>query len=104
MNLSELQQKVKQWTSHNFPDTPAYRPLLGIVEEVGELAHAHLKMEQGIRNIKHEDKIDAIGDTIIYMADYCNRNGIDLEVAIESAWATASKRDWVKFPGNGRTE
>jgi NTP pyrophosphatase (non-canonical NTP hydrolase) len=61
-------------------------------------------MEQGIRNTTKEDKEDAIGDIIIYLADYCNRNGINLEKSLEQAWRTASLRDWIKFPKNGRTE
>jgi len=38
---------------------------MGLVEEVGELAHAHLKNEQGIRGTPEEHvqaKVDAIGE------------------------------------------
>ena len=104
LTLEQLQSEGWKWVQHNFPGGKPYQPLLGVVEETGELAHAHLKMEQGIRNTTQADKEDAIGDIIIYLADYCNRNGIDIQHALELAWETASKRDWVKYPKNGRTE
>lgn len=49
IDLTEFQNEVKAWTDKNFPDDHPHQPLLGIAEEVGELCHAHLKMEQGIR-------------------------------------------------------
>ncbi len=104
MNLEQLQKEGWEWVRHNFPNGKPYQPLLGVTEEVGELCHAHLKMEQGIRNATKEDKEDAIGDIIIYLADYCNRNGINIQHALETAWATANKRDWIKYPKNGRSE
>ena len=104
LTLERLQKEGLDWVQHNFPGGKPYQPLLGVAEEVGELCHAHLKYEQGIRNTTKADKEDAIGDIIIYLADYCNRNGIDLTESLEAAWRTASKRDWIKFPKNGRTE
>jgi hypothetical protein len=52
-DLRKFQQEQKDWSKRNFPtqNTP-YRPLLGVMEEVGELSHAHLKAEQGIREMK----------------------------------------------------
>ena len=94
--LQEIQNGVFEWSRRNFGDQPSHRPLLGLVEEVGELCHAHLKREQGIRT--NEDhvlqQIDAIGDIMIYLLDYCGREGISLEAALEETWAEVSKRDW----------
>lgn len=107
LTLSELQRQVFKWTAYNFPNKKAYQPLLGAFEELGELAHAHLKQEQGIRGteVEHmEAKCDAIADCIIYLADYANKQGIDLELAITTAWLSVSQRDWINFPKNGLTE
>jgi len=103
MGFQLLQSQVKEWTAHNFPFTLSHHPLLGAMEELGELAHAHLKNEQGIRTDEcHlENKCDAIGDIIIYLADYCNREGIDLQEAVAVTWAKVQKRDWIKDPKNG---
>jgi NTP pyrophosphatase (non-canonical NTP hydrolase) len=98
MNLRKLQNEVKEWTAKNFPEARTYQPLLGIVEEVGELSHAHLKQEQGIRGTwkAHQDaKTDAVGDIIIYLAHYCELNQINLEDAVNITWANVSQRDWI---------
>ena len=79
-----------------------HRPLLGVCEEAGELCHAHLKAEQGIRGTQDEHleaKKDAIGDIVIYLADYCSQQGIDLERSIENTWAKVKQRDWKQNPG-----
>jgi len=102
MNLKELQADHRRWLAHNFPKQQAHEPLLGLVEEVGELAHAHLKSAQGIREIDAEmDKVDAVGDIFIYLMSYCNSNGIDLEKAIAITWERVSARDWQADPKKG---
>lgn len=93
------------WVERNFPQQLAYQPLLGLVEEVGELAHAHLKSEQGIRGFAGVDpseaKVDAVGDIFIYLMSYCNASGIDLEEAIWTTWRRVAARDWVTDPVKG---
>ena len=104
MDLNELQSAAMRWATKNFPNAKPYQPLLGIAEEVGELCHAHLKAEQGIRNATYEDKVDAVGDIVIFMLHYCNLNNIDLETAIKDTWAKVSQRDWTKNQVNGQAE
>lgn len=97
--LDELQLLVGDWSRRNFGDQPSYRPLLGVGEEAGELFHAHLKGEQGIRHNPNEIralKVDAIGDIVIYLADYCEREGISFSAAVEKTWETVMQRDWNK--------
>jgi NTP pyrophosphatase (non-canonical NTP hydrolase) len=99
MNLRDLQLQLGPWTEHNFGPRPSWQPLLGVQEEVGELAHAHLKAAQGIRGTPAEHaaaKFDAVGDILIFLADYCNRESIDMQQALEDTWAQVSKRDWKK--------
>ena len=107
MRLCDLQREVGVWSLHNFGAEPAYRKLLGVGEELGELCHAHLKGEQGIRGFSAETKSakeDAIGDLIIYLADYCDKSGIDLDHAVEKTWALVSQRDWKQHPKDGISE
>ena len=96
MDFKTLQEETAAWAAKNFPDAKPYQPLLGALEELGELAHSHLKMEQGIRmDEPHLDnKIDAVGDIIIYLAHYCELNAIDLDVAVTTTWSKVQKRDW----------
>lgn len=97
MDLERLQIEVGMWSDRNFPNNRPHHPLLGALEELGELSHAHLKMEQGIRgNVDqhHYAKLDAIGDIIIYLADYCHRNSLELAACVEITWEMVKKRNW----------
>jgi len=103
-SLRRLQAEQHEWAKRNFgEEVQTYLPLLGVVEEVGELAHAHLKEAQGIRTTEdHEAKAkDAVGDAIIYLADYCSRRGWDLQDIVEQTWAAVKRRDWKANPEGG---
>ncbi len=81
-----------------------FMPFVGMVEEIGELAHALLKKRQGIRrNQDHDaDARDAYGDLRVYGLDFCNRMmWVDNEVLLET-WDQVMKRDWVKDPVGGK--
>lgn len=94
MKLSEAQAKHKAWSERNFKDRNPDHPLLGVIEEVGELcesveltdgtstpmalivkmqahlgrlAHIHLKRAQGIR--KASTSFDRECDTIDQLAE-----------------------------------
>ena len=109
--IRDHQLAVSKWVEKNFGTISGvpenrYRNLLGICEEVGELAHAHLKEEQGIRgytsSMAYREKSDALGDIFIYMCAYAHFNGIDLEQAISDTWEkVVSKRDWKERPDEG---
>lgn len=122
-SLSEFQREVHEWATANFDNQEAYRPLMGISEELGELAdadedtrlnglasiigrlmHAQLKQEQGIRGSfdKHQAaKEDAVADIIVYLAAYCSSSDIDLEAVVEETWNKVSKRNWIENPETG---
>ena len=98
-DLELLQSEHKHWLIKNFPNQKSHDALLGLMEEVGELAHAHLKAEQQIRGLGEisqadEKKIDAIGDIVIYLASYCNSNGFDLAACVSETWKKVRLRDW----------
>ena len=94
--LKQLQEEHRIWSLFNFGVQPSYHSLLGAAEEIGELAHAHLKGEQGIRSAEatREAKEDAIADAIIYLAGYCNSEGINLEEILQRTWDKVKTRDW----------
>lgn len=99
-NLDVFQEEQKEWAERNFGSSEdGTDALLGVSEEVGELCHAHLKGRQRIRYLPEQiraKKLDAIGDIVVYLADYCNRENIPLSDAIETAWSQVKKRDWNK--------
>ncbi len=100
LTLRQLQEEQRPWVKHNFPGRHPYYPLLGLMEELGELSHAHLKSLQGIRTSEDHDaaKIDAVADIVIFLADYCSGNGIDLQDALNLTWAKVKQRDWRADP------
>ena len=107
INLSEFSQLHRNWSEYNFPGQSPQESFEGMVEELGELAHARLKNRQGIRkgNIDWVNKEkDALGDMFIYWLDYCNRSGYDAEQIIKDTWDEIKDRDWREYPKNGRTE
>jgi len=100
--LKKLQEEQKSWVNHNFGERPSWHPLLGVVEEVGELAHAYLKREQGIRVEEDhtENAKDAVADIVIYLADFCSAEGFDLQQIVQDTWDLVKQRDWKKDPAN----
>lgn len=65
--ILELQAEVGVWSNENFGAQPTYRPLLGIIEELGEFLEGY--------DLKDSAKMDdAAADTVIYMLDFCVRN------------------------------
>lgn len=108
MTFKQLQDEVAKWSNYNFPHNKDYYPLCGMVEELGELHHARLKWEQGIREMSSNDYVlkqeDALGGILIYMAYYCALNYLDLQFIIEKVWEEVKERDWKRFPKNGKTE
>ena len=103
ITFRKLQDQNALWVACNFGPHPAWHSLLGIVEEVGELSHAYLKREQRIRtNQNHNEAIrDAVADIVIYLADFCTTEGIDLGDQVDSTWREVRKRDWKRDAANG---
>lgn len=108
LTIQELQDQQRPWVLRNFGERPAHWPLLGIGEELGELSHAQLKMEQGIRGSleeHHAAQKDAIADCIIFCSDYCSAMGWKLHVALGALeWSQVQVRarggsgcDWTEL-------
>lgn len=100
--LRKLQAESREWQIKNFGKVPAWQPLLIVMEELGELSHAYIKREQGIRmSENHEANMkDAVADVVIGIASFCAAEGIDLESEVEKTWALVKQRDWKKNPEN----
>ena len=96
LTLRDLQAEHAVWAQQNYPDETELGAFLGLVEELGELARAEGKVRQKFRGISagaaHDQRIDGIGDLVIYLAGYCTRNGIDLQDAVEMTWDQVKQR------------
>lgn len=78
MDLNEIQHKFKKWSFDNFGEQVSKQtgqtlgsllPLLGIGEEVGEL-------DAAIEENNEAEIRDALGDIMIYLMDFCNREQV----------------------------
>lgn len=74
LNWETLTRERDEWVARNFPpytgEIPGNDSIIGCIEELGELAHAHLKKKQGIRGTteQHDEAAqDAIGDIVVYL-------------------------------------
>jgi NTP pyrophosphatase (non-canonical NTP hydrolase) len=99
MELNTLQELASNWSKRNFGEHygSGYRNLLGVSEEVGELCHAQLKGEQGIRHTPDEIlkmKKDAVGDILIFLCNYCDSQNINIDDCAIYAWNEIKDRDW----------
>lgn len=112
MDLNELQQQRKEWVAQNFgtPESDRYNlnlieSALGVVEEVGELAHSILKRGQLIRGSRaqHSSDIrDAIGDIVVFLAGVAEAEGLQLGDVVEEVWQEVVERNWVANPQDGK--
>ena len=105
-DLRKFQDEVHEWATRNFGENRDYKhPAMGVVEEVGELFHAFLKQEQGIRGTfeEHEaEALDAVGDIAVYLADLCALRGWNLAEICRKTWNHVKTRDWKKNARDGR--
>ena len=93
-SLTLLQEQIKAWQERIFPDETAEDMLIGAMEELGELAHNHRRIKWGQAN--SVDIKDAVGDTIIYLINYCNKKDICFEDALINTWKEVSQRTYGK--------
>jgi NTP pyrophosphatase (non-canonical NTP hydrolase) len=96
-SIDEIQKEAFEWTDYNFPNAEKWEPLLGAVEELGELAHAYLKMHQGIRGNAEQhlaEAQDAIGYVMIYLLHFCSMHGWSMARILNDTWEQVKQRDW----------
>ena len=83
-----LQSEVARWVEKNFPTSPPEHQVLGLIEELGELAHARLKSEQGIRGDASAHAAaarDAVADNVIFFMHACSNLGWASQEILRSA-------------------
>lgn len=98
--------EVVAWAKRNFGNQDPSIPLLGVVEELGELSRAFIKNKLKIRGYADEEVFrtkvkDALCDIIVFMIVFADSINIDLVDSFENEWRNVRTRDWVKYPKNG---
>lgn len=98
--FNALQDDVGEWSRNQFGDQPTVNPFVGTSEEVGELAD-----RIDFTSPPGEEELDAVGDIIVYMADFCARRGLSLGDAYTACQTRAPThddffREWVGARGD----
>ena len=85
MLKASIIKEVGEWSGHNFgsqvckktaTELGYHAPLMGMGEELGELAEALSKQGYEDKEELEEAIVDAVGDMGIYLCDFCYRIGI----------------------------
>jgi hypothetical protein len=82
--LDEVQPEYTAWRVHNFGVGHAHQPLLGLIEELGELHAASVRWQDPRATGALGEVRDAIGDVLVYMMDICRLQ----EWRLSALWAT----------------
>lgn len=86
MEMTELVEKVKQWSiDRELNEGDSNRQFLKLIEEVGEVAEALAKN-------KHDDFVDGIGDTLVVLIILCQQQGLDVGECLEVAYKEIAER------------
>lgn len=91
MSDSEITQVLYQ-----IPENFKVAPLLGVVEEAGEMVTAVMDMN------RPADVEDAIGDLQVFLLNLCEFSGYDGDSALKGVWSMVRQRDWKKNKESGK--
>ena len=91
--LDTIQNEIAIWHIRNFPKSNAEKMLIGMMEELGELAHANLKGSELNKNLSIEER-DALGDIVIFLLEYCNMRNFRFVDILNETWTKVKRRDY----------
>jgi NTP pyrophosphatase (non-canonical NTP hydrolase) len=94
MNLSELQEKIKDFCKKYDLENPPEHRVLDFTSEVGEISKEILKMTSyGKKKLEYRDEIKAeLGDALYSLITIANYFNIDLEEALNMVLEKYKKR------------
>jgi NTP pyrophosphatase (non-canonical NTP hydrolase) len=93
MSYADVEMKIIQWSEARkiIPNSSPETQLLKAVSELGELADATIKKDR-------EEVIDAVGDVMVCLINYCALQDINLVSCMESAYSTIKNRKGTLLP------
>jgi hypothetical protein len=69
--LQQFQVQHREWRLRNFGEPKSHQPLLGMIEELGELEDGKEQREAELGDVLIAEEVDAIGDILVYAVDLC---------------------------------
>lgn len=93
MSYADVEMKIIQWAEARriIPNSSPETQLLKAVSELGELADATIKKDR-------EEIIDAVGDVMVCLVNYCALQDISLVSCMEVAYDTIKNRKGTLLP------
>jgi NTP pyrophosphatase (non-canonical NTP hydrolase) len=93
MKYEELEEKIINWAKDRqiIPNATPSMQLFKFFSEAGELADGHAKC-------KIDDIIDAVGDVMVCLINYCELRGIKITDCMESAYNEIKDRKGTLTP------
>jgi len=93
MSYAEIEMKIIQWSEQRriIPNSNPESQLLKAVSEMGELADATIKHDK-------EAVIDAVGDVMVCLINYCALQDINLVDCMEVAYDQIKNRKGTLLP------
>jgi NTP pyrophosphatase (non-canonical NTP hydrolase) len=93
MSYADVEIKIIQWAEARriIPNSSPETQLLKAVSELGELADATIKKDR-------EEVIDAVGDVMVCLVNYCALQDISLVSCMEVAYDTIKNRKGTLLP------
>ncbi len=116
IDMSEFNSDISENMKNGFGIGSILKVILHLQSAIGQVAHAHLKKEQGIRiGEDHNGKIRQGLENIVALLKYLIedffevyiegiRNGVILADVVWDTWQEVKKRDWIAYPKNGLSE
>jgi NTP pyrophosphatase (non-canonical NTP hydrolase) len=93
MSYADVEMKIIQWAEARkiIPNSSPETQLLKAMSELGELADATIKKDK-------EDVMDAVGDTMVCLINYCALQDINLVDCMQIAYDTIKNRTGTLLP------
>ena len=93
MSYANVEMKIVQWSTARriIQNSTAEAQLLKAVSEMGELADATIKNDK-------DEIVDAVGDVMVCLVNYCAIKDIDLVSCMDSAYSQIKDRKGTLLP------
>jgi NTP pyrophosphatase (non-canonical NTP hydrolase) len=98
-SINEIQNEILEWQNSNFEFRKPHEMYLGLIEEVGELAHARMKYEHEYYpfDYYYQETKDAIGDIAIQLIGLCSQHYLNFEEVLNDIWNYVKTRNSKEF-------
>lgn len=100
-DVNEVGARCLAWREKNFGSVSMHKHLGSLTEEIGEVARAINKAEEGIRSDTRGNLADELGDALMCVAALAAAAGVDLNEVLDRRITRMERLDFRADPENG---